>query len=118
MDQTQYRSQKGILYYIIDTPQGCKAKPFMLCQSRLILLHIFHDEQCHIETDKAINAIKKHFLFPILRNFVRNYIKYCLICAVKKTRSEPLQGFVTNIEKPLEPMNTLHVDCLGPLHTY
>lgn len=52
-----------------------------------------------------------------MRYFVAKYIKHCLICAVKKTRSGPLQGFITNVDKPTEPMNTIHADCLGPLES-
>ena len=52
-----------------------------------------------------------------MRNFVKNYVRHCLVCAVKKTRTGPLQGFVTPAEKVMEPFHTLHADCLGPLPT-
>lgn len=115
LDKTRYCVKNGILHYIIGTPKGNTPKPFVPRQSRLGLLRIFHDEQCHIGIDKTLETIQRHFWFPRLRHFVKNYVKHCLVCAVKKTRTGPLQGYLSNVEKPSEPMNTLHVDCLGPL---
>lgn len=83
--------------------------------NRLGLLRIFHDEQCHIGFDKTLESIQRHFWFPRMRNFVKNYLKHCLACAVRKTRSGPLQGFIQTFPKPTEPMHTIHADCLGPL---
>lgn len=37
------------------------------------------------------------------------------MCAVRKTRTGPLQGYVEFFSKPDEPFHTVHVDCLGPL---
>lgn len=113
----RYSCQNGILHYLIPTPNGPISKPFVPRQSRLGLLRIFHDEQCHVGVDKTLDSIQKHFWFPRMRYFVAKYIKHCLICAVKKTRSGPLQGFITNVDKPSEPMNTIHADCLGPLES-
>jgi reverse transcriptase-like protein/integrase-like protein/aspartyl protease len=115
LDTTRYVIRNGILHYVITTPEGKVPKPFVPRQSRLGLLRIFHDEQCHIGTDKTIDSIQKHFWFPRLRHFVSNYIKHCLVCAVKKTRTGRLQGFISNVQKPSEPMHVLHADCLGPL---
>lgn len=87
-------------------------------QSRLELLRIFHDEQCHIGSDKTYESIVKHFWFLRMRQFFKCYVKHCLICAVQKTRTGPLQGFINNaVEKPEEPFHTLHMDSMGPLPT-
>lgn len=92
-----------------------KIRYFVPRHSRLGLLRLFHDEQCHIGTDKTIDSILKHFWFPRLRNFVKNYIKHCLICAVKKTHTGPKQGLILAPEKPQTPLHIIHIDCLGPL---
>lgn len=115
IDKTRYVVTNGILHYVVDSPQGKTTKPFVPRHSRLGLLRIFHDEQCHVGSEKTIELIQKHFWFPGLRSFVKKYIKHCLICAVKKTRTGPLQGFILNVEKPKAPMQILHADCLGPL---
>ena len=111
LDKTRYAVKNDILHYVVSTSDGNTKKPFVLRQSRLGLLRIFHDE---IGIDKTLESIQRHFWFPRMRNFVKNYIGHCLICAVKKTRSGLLQGFITNVEKPPEPMFS-HTDCLGPL---
>lgn len=117
LDKTRYTVKNNILHYIIPTANGPIAKPFVPRHSRLGLLRIFHDEQCHVGIDKTLESIQRHFWFPRMRYFVAKYVQHCLVCAVKKTRSGPLQGFITNVEKPTEPMNVIHADCLGPLET-
>lgn len=117
LDKTRYSVKNGILHYVISSPDGTHKKPFVPRRSRLGLLRIFHDEQCHVGMDKTIDSIQKHFWFPHMRSTVKKYIKHCLICAVKKTRIGPLQGVISNIEKPQAPMQVLHADCLGPLET-
>lgn len=115
LDPTRYVVRNGILNYVLQTPHGQIVKPFVPRKSRLGLLRIFHDEQCHVGIDKTIASIQKHFWFPKLRNFVKNYVRHCLVCAVKKTRSGPKQGFLCNVQKPEVPMAVVHADCLGPL---
>lgn len=39
------------------------------------------------------------------------------MCAVKKTRTGPLQGSIVEQIKPSHPLETVHIDCLGPLPT-
>lgn len=115
LDKSRYTVKNGILHYVVSTSEGTLLKPFVPRQSRIGLLRIFHDEQYHVGTEKTTESIQKLFWFPQLRSFVKKYIKHCLVCAIKKTRTGPLQGLITNIEKPSQPMHVLHADCLGPL---
>ncbi len=116
LDPKQYVEKDGLLFHQNIAPNKSKTMRFFVPrQSRLGLLRLFHDEQCHIGTDKTIASIMQHFWFPRLRRFVQNYVKHCLVCAVKKTRTGPLQGFVRVPEKPSTPFHIVHVDCLGPL---
>lgn len=115
LDKNRYLIKNGILHYVTPDSDDNRPKPLVPKQSRLGLLRIFHDEQCHIGPDKTIESIKRHFWFPRLAHFVRKYIKHCLLCAIKKTRTGPLQGKIMNVVKPNTPMKVLHADCLGPL---
>lgn len=115
LDKSRYLLKNGILHYFVPNDPAKKPKPIIPQKSRLGLLRIFHDEQCHIGMEKTIESIQKHFWFPKMRHFIQKYIKHCLVCAVKKTRSGPLQGFIQNVDKPSGPMEILHADCLGPL---
>lgn len=85
LDKSRYSVKNGIIHYVISSPDGTHTKPFVPRRSRLGLLRIFHDEQCHVGMDKTIDSIQKHFWFPHMRSTVKKYIKHCLICAVKKT---------------------------------
>jgi hypothetical protein len=111
----QYVVKDGLLCHQWAVNNETVVRYFVPRQSRLGLLRIFHDEQCHVGVDKTVDSILKHFWFPRLRTFVRNYVKHCLVCAVKKTRSGPLQGPIRLPDKPSNPIHTIHVDCLGPL---
>lgn len=116
LDANQYVEKNGLLCHQTVLPDKTKIiRYFVPRHSRLGLLRLFHDEQCHVGTDKTIDSITKHFWFPRIRSFVKNYVKHCLVCAVKKTRTGPLQGFIKLPEKPSQPLHTIHVDCLGPL---
>jgi len=50
----------------------------------------------------------EHFWFPRLRNFVKNYIRRCQVCTVKKTRTGPLKCYLSQVEKSSTPFETLH----------
>jgi len=116
LDANQYVQKDGLLCHQQILPNKTKIiRYFVPRQSRLGLLRLFHDEQCQVGLEKTIKSILVHFWFPRLRHFVRNYISHCLVCAVKKTRSGPLQGSIRLPTRPSEPLQTVHVDCLGPL---
>lgn len=116
LDMGRYVNQNDVLYYRYSVV-GEEAR--LLCYipkgHRLSLLRIFHDEHDHIDAEKTIDLILKHFWFPSLRQFVRKYIAHCLICITsKRVPRAPLQ-YITSWEKPETPFHTLHVDVLGPL---
>jgi hypothetical protein len=111
----QYLEKDGLLYHQQVSGKSKVLRYFVPRQNRLGLLRLFYDEQCHVGADKTIASINKHFWFPHLRQFVHKYVKHCLACAVKKTRTGPLQGFIRSPEKPTVPLHVVHIDCLGPL---
>lgn len=116
VDPNQYVEKDGMLLHQEKRSDGTKLlRWFVPRQNRLGLLRIFHDEQCHLAADKTCESIRQHFWFPRMRNFVNNYCKHCLLCAIKKTRTGPLQGYIHPLPKPDEPLHTVHADCLGPL---
>lgn len=116
LDPTQYVEKDGMLLYQEFQSDGTKVlRWFVPRQNRLGLLRIFYDEQCHVAADRSCESIRQHFWFPRMRNFVKNYCKHCLVCAIKKTRTGPLQGYIQALPKPNEPLHTIHADCLGSL---
>lgn len=116
LDCNQYVEKDEMLYHKqANADKTVNLQWYVPRQSRLGLLRIFHDEQCHVGIEKTYESIAEHFWFPRMRNFIKNYVKHCVVCVVKKTRTGPLQGYINPVEKPKEPFHTLHMDCLGPL---
>lgn len=116
LDSNQYAEKDGLLMHKhTDQDGNVTLRYFVPRYSRLGLLRIYHDEQCHVGADKTFESIARHFWFPKMRTFIQNYIHHCIVCAVKKTRTGPMQGFIKPIPKLAHPFATLHVDCLGPM---
>lgn len=79
LDSDRYIFRNDILYYKY-RPLGEESR--LLCFipkcHRLSLLRVFHDEHNHIDFDKTLDLILKHFWFPGLRPFVKKNISHCL----------------------------------------
>ncbi|KAJ8911033.1 hypothetical protein NQ315_017399 [Exocentrus adspersus] len=104
-DKRLYRKTPDGLRWVI--PKGAR---------RRILMY-YHDGAGHFAVDKTLEAIKARYWFPTMRNYVRNYIRSCLGCMYNKTSSGKPPGELHPIEKGKVPMDTLHIDHLGPFVT-
>ncbi|KAH0820498.1 hypothetical protein GEV33_002293 [Tenebrio molitor] len=82
--------------------------------SRLGLLRLYHDEQCHVGGEKTLHKVREQFWFPRMTSFVKKYIAHCLVCVTTKRPSGPKQGLLHSIDKTPTPFHTVHADCLGP----
>lgn len=110
-----YFCQDGILFRKINPSQNPPLfRAFIPKGSRLGLLRLFHDEQCHIGADKTFNKINHFFWFPKMAKFVKKYCDHCLKCIVGKTHSGAKQGLLHPIDKKPIPFETVHADCVGP----
>jgi hypothetical protein len=87
---------------------------FVPKDSRLGLLRVYHDEQCHVGGEKTLHKVREQFWFPRLTSFVKKYIAHCLVCVMTKRPSGPKQGLLHSIDKTPAPFHTVHADCLGP----
>lgn len=110
-----YFCQNDILFRKINPGQNPPMyRAFVPKGSRLGLLRLFHDEQCHIGVDKTFAKINHYFWFPGMAKFVRKYCNHCLKCIASKQHSGPKQGFLHSIDKIPVPFHTIHADCVGP----
>ncbi|KAH0811885.1 hypothetical protein GEV33_010906 [Tenebrio molitor] len=82
--------------------------------SRLGLLRLYHDEQCHVGGEKTLHKVREQFWFPRMTSFVKKYIAHCLVCVTTKRPSGPKQGLLHSIDKTPTPFHTVHAGCLGP----
>lgn len=111
IDENQYFLQNNLLLYKFKPNEP---KFYVPKESRLDLLRLYHDENCHVGTEKCLEKLREHFWFPRMVHFVKKYIKHCLICIERKSHSGPKQGFLHPIEKTPVPFHTIHLDCTGP----
>lgn len=112
LDSNQYVVRKDLLYYKIKRDGDLKL--FVPKGTRLSILRLFHDENCHVGFEKTITKIREHFWFPAMAVFVRKYILRCLVCIKRKGHHGPKQGFLHPIQKTALPFHTIHLDCTGP----
>lgn len=82
LDENQYIIRNNLLYY--KTNPTSKPKLYISKGSRLNILRLFHDENCHVGFDKTYNKILENFWFPKLRRFVAKYLSHSLVCTEKK----------------------------------
>lgn len=112
---TDYFCQNNILFRKINPGQNPPLyRAFVPKGSRLGLLRMFHDEQCHIGVDKTFAKVNHYFWFPRMARFVKKYCDHCLKCIVGKKHSGAKQGFLHPIDKKPIPFLTVHADCVGP----
>lgn len=111
-DSNQYVVRNNLLYYKVK-PNG-ELKLYIPKGTRLSILRLYHDENCHVGFEKTIAKIREHFWFPAMTSFVKKYISHCLICIKRKGHHGPKQGFLHPIQKTALPFHTIHLDCTGP----
>jgi transposase InsO family protein len=112
---TEYFCQNDILYRKINPGQNPPIyRAFVPKGSRLGVLRMFHDEQCHVGPDKTFAKINHFFWFPGMAKFVKKYCDHCLKCIAGKKHTGPKQGSLHPIDKIPDPFHTVHGDCVGP----
>lgn len=72
-------------------------------------------EQGHFSTAKTESLVKANYWISDLRPKVERVIKNCLSCILAERKHGRQECFLNPIEKGCTPMDTLHIDHLGPL---
>ncbi|CAK9829656.1 Transposon Tf2-8 polyprotein [Anthophora retusa] len=112
---SDFEMRHGILCRKISRDTGrIVHRSFVPKGSRLGLLRLYHDENCHVGCDKTYDRVAQKYWFPKMRSFVRKYINHCITCTVSKRHTGPKQGFLHSIPKKCTPFDTIHCDCVGP----
>lgn len=73
-----------------------------------------HD-QGHFSTSKTEALIKSNYWMPNLKSKVELVIRSCVSCILAERKTGKQECFLTPIEKGCVPMDTYHIDHLGPL---
>lgn len=74
----------------------------------------YHDDVGHFGLEKVLKAMEESFWFSGMRRYAKRYIQCCLRCLYNKNPTGKQPGLLQPIEKIALPMDTLHVDHLGP----
>lgn len=111
----EYFVQNDILFRKINPTQNPAVyRAFVPKGSRLGLLKLFHDEQCHVGPDKTFAKVNHYFWFPKMTKFVKKYCSRCLKCIVNKKHTGAKQSKLHPIDKKPVPFLIVHADCVGP----
>lgn len=82
--------------------------------ARRVVTMYHHDNMGHFSIEKTLKNIRSNYWFPRMKKYVSRYISACLQCAYNKVPSGKKEGFLHPIPKATIPMDTVHVDHLGP----
>lgn len=83
-------------------------------KSRRETVTCHHNDIGHFGLDKTLSFIQSKYWFPNMRKYVKRFIDCCLPCLYNKTPSGKQSGLLNVIDKIAMPMDTLHLDHLGP----
>lgn len=72
-------------------------------------------QQGHFKQPKLEKLIEKEFFIPNLRNKIDLVISNCVPCILVDRKQGKKEGFLHPISKEPVPLDTLHIDHLGPM---
>ncbi|GFX78878.1 transposon Tf2-9 polyprotein [Trichonephila clavipes] len=75
-----------------------------------------HDKG-HFSVKRTLEHIKNKYFIPQLQSKIEKYISNCITCILKNKKSGKQEGFLHHLVKDDIPLNTYHIDHLGPLAT-
>ena len=64
--------------------------------------------------ERCLRLLKANYFFPAMGRAVRKYVGACISCAFAKGNYGKKEGFLNSIEKRSIPMDTIHIDHVGP----
>lgn len=74
----------------------------------------YHDAIGHPGLKKCEDLIKSTYWFAKMSRFIKKYVSACIDCAYKKGNYGKTEGRLYPINKSNTPMDTVHVDHVGP----
>ena len=98
---------QGVIYY-----QGRIALPRKLIESTTRRIH---EATGHFAGERTTAHMMNIFYWPAMSNDIKNITKACEICLRRKKISAWIKPPLKPIEKPNETMQSIVMDCVGPL---
>lgn len=78
------------------------------------IVHIAHEAVGHCSIEKTMKKIREAYWFPRMQTYVEQFIKCCIPCLYAKRKGGKPEGLLHPIPKGKIPLETLHIDHLGP----
>lgn len=72
-------------------------------------------ENGHFGTKKMEEQIKQRYFVPMLTEKIKKFVKSCVKCILAERKHGKAEGFLHPIEKEDAPLQTYHIDHLGPM---
>lgn len=72
-------------------------------------------ENGHFGAKKMEEQIKQQYFIPKLKEKLKKFVKTCVKCILVESKHGKQEGFLHPIEKEDTPLQTYHVDHLGPM---
>lgn len=72
-------------------------------------------EQGHLDCRKTEYLIRKDFWFQNMKTKIQNFIENCVKCILADRNQGKGEGFLQLIDKGCFPLDTYHLDYLGPI---
>ena len=107
---TDYTLTKGVLYKLVDDRELLLVPQDL--QKQIVQLE---HAKGHFGITKTENLVKQQFYFPNMRKIVENVITNCVQCILSSKKSGKKEGLLNPIPKGDLPLDTYHIDFLGPL---
>lgn len=82
--------------------------------TRWQMLMKYHDQIGHPGIKKCETLLKENYWFAGMTRFIKKYVSACIDCAYKKGNHGKGEGELYPIEKSSIPMDTVHIDHVGP----
>jgi len=83
------------------------------CLQAQVARHVY--ENGHFAAGKTEALIKRNYWFPNMRKIVETIIRNCVNCILANKKTGKLDGYLNPISKSHVPLETYHIDHLGPL---
>ncbi|KAF8831748.1 hypothetical protein HHX47_DHR1001045 [Lentinula edodes] len=84
---------------------------------RLQVLRYFHDHPLsgHFGQNRTLEAVRRQYTWPKVRDFVRDYVTSCTICGRNKPRRHRPYGLLKPLPVPVRPWHSISMDFIEQL---
>lgn len=111
--QEEFTVKKEAVYK--KTPEGLRWVVPRAARAQVV--RMWHDDIGHPGVEKTLDGLKERVWFPKMKKYVEDYLRACLSCLFVKKNRNASAGDLHVYRKPTQPMDTLHMDHLGPFLT-